>query len=362
MLPSVIMRFARLFRTSLILVLATILFVSSIAYAGDDDFFDVVISNFDRWDTNHDGRLTVQDVDRAILDSSNKGDAACALSVLHINLKHASDSQKAGYTKAWLMRSANSKAGSRYQSKFSRAEQKLSKSVPYLFTDRVPHLNSIRQGKIGDCYLIATIGSLVNSRPQVIRRLIVSNPNGSYSVSFAGQPPIAVARPSDGELATYGQSIDGGIWLNVIEKAYATLKFESNPAEDEDAMYQGICGGRSGGIIKLLTGHTSRRISFKKVHSGKKLREALRAALSQNRIVTTSITTTTADGARRGHVLAVLDYNPSNDSVTLWNPWGTTAKYKAVGLMMRNGTFTMPLNDWDNTFTGVVIENGSAEG
>lgn len=336
--------------------LIVLLALACLPVFAEADFFKVVLSNFDSWDQNHNGHLTIDDIDHALLDPSNRGLAACALSVLHVNHKKADDVQQSGYTKEWLTSMSQSQKGADYQKRFDEAEVKLSESVPQLFSPQAPRLTSMHQGRVGDCYLISTIGALVNARPDAVRGLISCDKDGRYTVSFFGEPPVTIDAPTDGELVTFGQSDDDGIWLNVLEKAYATLKLDLNPDEDDDELYQGICGGRSGGVIRLLTGHAAQRLSFKRPAARARAREMVLRALQQKRIVTTSVSFRGPDGRSHGHALAVVAMDPGSDTVTIWNPWGTTAMYKTVGVMMTNGEFTVPIDYWLNRFRSCVIE------
>ncbi|MBX9771906.1 MAG: hypothetical protein K2X29_11070, partial [Candidatus Obscuribacterales bacterium] len=168
--------------------------------------------------------------------------------------------------------------------------------------------------------------------------------------------PISVSIPTQAEFATYGDSGEDGIWLNVIEKAFAKSKIASMPDADEDMMYDKISGGRPGASIQLLTGHKARRFSFASENTRSVIRSELSNALADHRLVTTSIKTIKKDGTKGGHALAVLSYEPGFDQVKIWNPWGTSGRYKSVGIKMESGIFTMSVEEWLGRFSSATIE------
>jgi len=57
----------------------------------------------------------------------------------------------------------------------------------------------------------------------------------------------------------------------------------------------------------------------------------------------------------------VLDFDPATDTLTLWTPWGTDytpscPSSPACGYARTRGTFQLPLDDFDNFFTFLAIE------
>ena len=88
-------------------------------------------------------------------------------------------------------------------------------------------LGDVRQGAIGDCYLIAAMQSLTLHDPDAIDRLIKANSNGTYTVSFADGSQVVVSPDlpvdNDGRLA-FAKNGSGPteLWPMVLEKAYAT--------------------------------------------------------------------------------------------------------------------------------------------
>ncbi len=112
----------------------------------------------------------------------------------------------------------------------------------------------IHQGVLGDCYLLSSIGEIARINPDIIRKMIKDNHDGTYTVTlhrrkggfgafvaglFGGHPEFeAVEETVDGNFPTgtghnqgsvnqgAGQDETAGkkeIWLQVLEKAFAKL-------------------------------------------------------------------------------------------------------------------------------------------
>ena len=171
-----------------------------------------------------------------------------------------------------------------------------------------PTLDDIKQGDLGDCYLIAALGALAYMSPEYIHRAIKKNPDGTYSVTFyeraeqggytAIDPPIVVTPDfpmsddldENGNPKPFATSTDEDeVWVSLIEKAYVKWKTGGTKREN----YEAIEGGWPGEVMESLTGRES--YSIKKLHalSTDKLGEEIRWALGRGKPVTVGIKPTT---------------------------------------------------------------------
>lgn len=120
------------------------------------------------------------------------------------------------------------------------------------------HLNDIRQGLVGDCFLLASLGGIANKQPDVLENAIQDNKDGTYTVRFyekiMGAPfPVYVTvnnlLPVDknGNLTYAKQGDNGELWPAVVEKAWA----------QHNGGYDKIDGGNPGEMLEALTGKPS---------------------------------------------------------------------------------------------------------
>ena len=103
-----------------------------------------------------------------------------------------------------------------------------------LFVDG-PQYNDISQGNMGDCYFMASLASMAQQNPNVIRQLVTSLGDGTYAVRFYRNNQAVYVRV-DGDLPVYsGSSLayahyspTGEIWAPLVEKAYAEFRCNDN--------------------------------------------------------------------------------------------------------------------------------------
>lgn len=93
----------------------------------------------------------------------------------------------------------------------------------------------VKQGALGDCYMVATVAAIAHQHPQLIRDRMRENPDGTVTFTFFGKDPwnrlepqeVTVTRElptrADGSLP-FGQSGQHEAWFPLLEKAYAQFK------------------------------------------------------------------------------------------------------------------------------------------
>jgi hypothetical protein len=331
-------------------------FVSTFALAADNsEAASLAIlfrQSFGNWDANQDGILSKDELDQAIQNPAIKGNQAAALAAVKIYSRSAwkEENSTQTFTLADLC-SGNNTTGSgtalpKLVSLFNTYQKKIANESPLLFSDGRPHIEEIKQGKTGDCYFLSTIGGLAYHTPQRVIDMITQNNDGSYTVTFPRHEPIAVPAPTDAEIACYSDAGEDGVWLHVCEKAYAIYKNRKTRKDDTEALEVVIHGGSGARMLMFMTGNSCTRYPTKTT-SIDQLRQELMEALSNHRIVNTGTS---------GHCLTILQYNPSTDIVTVWNPWGTSGTYSTVHQQMNHGVFSMPLTDLQNYFVSILPE------
>ena len=291
-------------------------------------FFAAVRTNFSKWDLNHDGRLTREEIEIDMQNARITGEAAAALAALKIG---ATPVDKLAETRSFTAADIDEmertlqegrKLDANFIGYFFVGLKKIEETPRELFAQGVPHLTAMRQYFTSDCYFLSAVGAVAETNPTALVRLITSNGDGTYVVRFPGQPVVRVTTPSDAEIAAYTAAKDG-VWLSVLQKAYAVVRIRTEPKEARTQEPLDSVGFRLGStsVMELFTGHSSRAIRLGG-ESDKgatapmvvQVRAALRTALRDRRAVTASM---------NHHAYAVTAYDPAADLVTIHNPYNT---------------------------------------
>lgn len=310
--------------------------------------------SFKSWDYSGDSFITADELDQAVQDPQFKGEAAAVLSAVKLYARskwsHEQDLVEQFSLSDLAATDAQSgeltDAGKKLVPLYVACLKKIAKSSPELFANGTPHIEEIKQGKTGDCYFLSTVGGMAYDTPQRIIEMIQRNDDGSFVVIFPRHKPIAVAPPTDSEVACYSDAGDDGMWIHVLEKAYATYKNWKTKKDALEPLDVVIHGGSGGRMIMFMTGDACVRYPTAST-SDDDLRSQLAVALSHKRVVNTGTS---------GHCLTILGFEPYTDMVTVWNPWGSTGNYSTVHQQMKNGVFQMPLSDLKKYFVSILPE------
>lgn len=109
-----------------------------------------------------------------------------------------------------------------------------------LFVEGGPSAKSVKQGEIGDCWLVSACDAIASSRPERLREMMKDNGDGTVTVTFQRfdhdvnkyvDEKITVTREVYGSGGSpayhspiYGRSLKGEAWFPLLEKAYAQWK------------------------------------------------------------------------------------------------------------------------------------------
>ena len=335
-------------------------------------FLVAVRANFALWDLNHDGTLTREEIETDMQNPRIVGEAAAALAALKLGstLYNHLD-QTRSFTPADIdaierQLGEGQKLERNFVGYFAAGMKKLQEQPRELFVEGLPRISAIRQDFTTDCYFLSAAGALAQVNPQAIVRLIAANRDGSFTVSFPGQPGVRVPAPTDSEIATYTISKDG-IWLSVLQKAFAILRIQHEPQQVSTREPLDSVGFRTGStrVIELLTGHRSRAIIFPS-QSRRPLdsslltqtRSEIQNALRDRRGVTVS---------NSHHAYAIVAYDPKSDLVTVHNPYdrGGFETWIEGGDKVRRteeGFFVLPTERLVGNFYNVRFEEGGRAG
>ena len=329
----------------------------------DAPSFDATLEqHFDAWDADDDLTLSPDEVDRSCLAPKVTGAAAAAIAaikhVVRSNSYEVPTLTLDGLTKAQRTRAAAPKADAptpasagdadradsgetrpaagapkrapNFAASFRSGLSRIQTTPRVLFADDTPDLDACRQGPIGDCWLLASVGAFVHRDPKALQELVTATKDG-FRVRFADGQSVDVAPLTDAELALSGTTGDEGLWLPVVEKAMGQLRQLQNPQK-----------------------HTADTAS-----------DALAAAFADKRLVTCSTNTAAhPPGIAGKHAYAVLGYDAAAQVVTVWNPHGRSRKPDGPsglqhGYATTKGVFALPLREFVQAFSSMAWETST---
>lgn len=249
---------------------------------------------------------------------------------------------------------------------------------PRLFPEGIASIrpDNIRQGDYGTCTLLAAAASLAATPQgkQALFNMIREQPDGRFEVTFPGEKPLNVTRPTDTEMILYANAGPDGLWLSVLEKAFVARMEQQLKGASQDTIDAAVNGGyylAKG--IELLTGHAAKDGSIPQTQLPQ-LREFVKQTTQEGRILLVTLDPNSAqaqakelkektsrseeiyaDGLVGLHAYSVIGYDASQDRITLRNPWGHTEPgtqgKPADGL--DDGVFSLPLAEFHRLFSDI---------
>ena len=395
--------------------------LGSLAFADEakqTPFVSSVTRNFQTWDADRNGELSKAEIDALFRDPKITGDDAAAVSALKLITRSSKIKLPAltvGYfndynakvigtiraetsgdvvdqtttTEGGGRDASGSQAGpttkpidspARWDRYFVAGKKRLSQAGGRQWASSSFQLESMKQGALGDCFFVASLGSIAKRRPEQLHKLVVQQTDGSYKASFPDGKTFSFPKLTDSQIAISGTSGEGA-FLAVFEQAFgkyrAQLRGKPLDTDGTDVLYT---GGDSSNTLQQLTGRQTQRISFGKnldvrAENAEKVLPEVRKLLVRNieshmaitcggvigvkRTKDAKGTEVTTDKGRlpivppailQNHVYVVTDYDAKADLVTIWNPHSNTFKPKGTpsmenGYVTEGGKFTLPLSE-----------------
>jgi hypothetical protein len=210
--------------------------------------------------------------------------------------------------------------------------------------------------------------------------MIQPQADGTFQVHFGNGKIVTVEPMTDAELimgASEGR--DHGVWLSVLEKAYARIDAEAKERKTGEEIEAGDAvttdfighGGYYGPVIVRLTGHKAAGAAFGRwgkqdPQGGLEKAHALLAKLSAEHKLMAVLaggakTTPLPKGIVHGHIFGVLGYDAGRRMVVVFNPWGNHVKPAGPpglvnGYPTQHGIFEVPLSEFIQVFGGFTYE------
>ncbi|HEY6167299.1 MAG TPA: hypothetical protein VI454_04615, partial [Verrucomicrobiae bacterium] len=383
--------------------------------SASSEFTAQVRRNFAAWDKNRDGVLQTEELDAVAANPRTTGKAAATVAVLKritrsskykapaLTLKNIEDlvahspGAAAPSDPRDIVETVDPRGRPNLPKMYAEGLARIANaSRGELFPSGPPQLDTIHQGKLGNCFCIAPVGAMLHRDPRQVAAMFAPQRDGNCRVTL-GTHSFVVTPPTDAELAMTSSNECHSVWLNLYEKAVGqarvkglivpkaetsdvtgvntevtSQKSETKPLGSLSPIDALARGGSAGTMLAFITGHEITRFSFKFAKDSSTtpavretkladLRKQLTAAVRENRLMTCGTIKPTTPGVTPNHAYAVLGYDPATDAVTLWNPHGSSFTPKgpaglAHGYPEKDGVLTLPLTDWVQQFSGAAFE------
>jgi hypothetical protein len=344
------------------------------------EFLEQVQQHFEKWDTDHNGELTHEEIELAVTDPKVKGKAAAAAASMRRAIR--ANREFKPFTLKYLGESVPYKADAmpkppKFEAMYETALERISTAKRELFVSDQPTVEVLSQGKLGDCFLLVTLGTAAANDPGKLKKMFKALPDDKVEVTFGDGRKMTMDMPTDAEICIGATNHNDGMWAVMFEKAIGTVYLERQKSAKHVSPLSIIgVGGTPNSPLELLTGHAIKRTGCEDFQNGKianeadrekrlaEVRERLIEAVKNKRLIVGGTAPlggkqTVVPGLYYNHSYGVLGYDEMADTVTFWNPFGNKYTPKSeVGLKngypTSNGKFTMPLTDavmWFGSFS-----------
>ena len=223
-----------------------------------------------------------------------------------------------------------------------------------LFVDG-PQYDDIIQGYVGDCYYLASLASLADTDPNLMRQMITDLGDGTYAVRFYRDNQEVYLR-LDGDLpVTGGTSLayarltpDGETWVALAEKAYAYFRYGQNS-------YASISGGWMSTVYRELTNQSTSTVWVG--GSQATLATTITNALAAGHAITLGSNGAPPSPIVGSHAYMIKSIEGSGSSaiVTVFNPWGVDGR--SYDANYNDGLLRLSMTQMQESFTAMVICN-----
>ncbi len=346
-----------------------------------DDFKNWVQSHFSEIDGNHDGFIDKNEAARAMQNPSYKFEDGVCVATLYRCLDQLRDfhndglfSDKTGVSSKDLdefsKRPSTDEGRKTVKTAISVFISVLNNATTRdLFSPagKDPRPVDVQQGFLNDCFFNAVAAGIVSMDPGLVKSMVEeigSLPVGKrkFRVTLPGIGPVIVSEPTDAELGSYAMGTANGIWMPVIEKAYA---HSQAPAGTTDtAQFSLMEGSNTGGGFKALLGGDFRPQSIDDYPAA---HLAIRNAMNSKHPVMLGISKYASGNTyslEKEHLYAAIAYDPEKQEITIYNSVGTEPSGAAFVDTKGNavdGIFSMPLKEALKIFTHIQIADNSTD-
>ncbi len=226
-----------------------------------------------------------------------------------------------------------------------------------LFASSGPTQLDVKQGQLGDCWLLAGLGSVAKASPNSIRQTVVDLGDGTYAVELGdkfyrvdGDLPTYVVRGN--RYLTYaGLGAEDTIWVPIIEKAFA---FYRTGAGTYDSL-------NSGWMREPFQAIGCTDLAYTEFTDVREAMNFVAAGLSSGKAVAAGINSAPSGSplvASHGYIVERVNYeldslgNLEPVSIVLRNPWHIDGRTRVADPDPDDGLVTVTADQLGATWYG----------
>jgi hypothetical protein len=217
-----------------------------------------------------------------------------------------------------------------------------------LFGNSGPAYSDVRQGYVGDCWLVGAFAELAHQSPSEIQSMFIVNGDGTYTARFFNNgraeyvtvdSQLPVDRNGRFVFANLGDRADNAgnvLWVALAEKAYVQMS-EAGWLRGRNAInsYAVISGGLMSDALTQITGRTG--FSMWMPNSATAAFDTLRTAYDSGKCVGLATGNSVANSLLvPRHQFVMVGYDAEARSITVFNPWGVNNGSSKPGLVTMN--------------------------
>lgn len=209
-----------------------------------------------------------------------------------------------------------------------------------LFVNGPTHAD-VDQGFVGDCYFLAALGAVADSRPSTINNMFIDNGDGTFSVRFfksgvaqyvtvnrflpvndQGQAVFAGWGNNNHHSGNFSTDPTNELWVALAEKAYVQLNASGWIGQDGTNRYIGIESGTTANAFAQIT--SSSASNYYPALDEYNLMKSQTIALFNGGAALTfsSKDSGTFSYVVSNHAYILTGYDSSTDKFQFYNPWG----------------------------------------
>lgn len=200
-----------------------------------------------------------------------------------------------------------------------------------------PSSADVKQGRVGDCYLVAALASTADKNPSIIMNMFTDNGDETWTIEFVDRfgtgkwdftrnyvivdkylPVSGSGTPIYASFGTHNTSVRNELWVAMLEKGYAQWNETGRTMQGNMTnSYEAISGGWSHVVYAQIYTQSGVMSRTGKTTFGRS-ELIIQTALQKHQAVT--IYRYMVDGVSSGHAYYVESY--VNGKYNLRNPWG----------------------------------------